>query len=145
MRPADVSMNALPSIGFANAKRGRKRSFVGLPVSKGDCLCVKLLRRPQKLAMRGLGMPCGQARLGLSLKLFRGRSPCGIPAIGIAILDAGNGREDLPDIHDSLRGIANHRSCDKVKTGVFEKAANPNGVGCRGLRCRISHPFVSLS
>ena len=44
----------------------------------------------------------------MAVKFLRRLPPGGVPTVRVAVLDAGDGGEDLPDVHDALRGISDH-------------------------------------
>jgi len=129
MRPADVSMNASQH-SLCSVKGGRKRGFICLPVGKGDCLFC-MLRRPQEIGRCEVSVwPCGEAGLGLGMKLFPSRRHASYQAIRIAILNASNGCEHLPTSMTPCAAVADHQSGHEVKATVREEAADTNGIGC---------------
>src|SRR5271154_7076704 len=89
--------------------------------------------------MSGCRMPHRKAGLCLAMKFFRSFPPRGVPAIRTAVFDAGYGGEHLPDVHHALRGIADHRSGNKVEAGVGEESTSDYGIGGCRLGCRSAH------
>ena len=83
--------------------------------------------------MRSRCVPRGPACLGLAVKLFRCLSPRRVPGIRIAILDPGNGGEGQPNVHNALRGVADHRTGNKVEAGIRKESAKANGIWRRYL------------
>jgi hypothetical protein len=105
---------------------------VGLPVGESDGLGVSL-GRSEKLLVRRFGVSGGEARLGLSVELLRGRSLSGIPTVCVAVFDASDGGENLSNIHDALGGVAYHRTGNEIKAGIGEEAGCADRVWCNGL------------
>jgi hypothetical protein len=71
-----------------------------------------------------------------------GLAPGGVPAVSVAVGDAGDGREDLPDVHHALGGVADSAAGEEVEAFVGEKAGDADGI--RGLRQsgRVGHRRV---
>jgi hypothetical protein len=93
---------------FALQGEGRRECrFVGLTVKERDCLRVAFgsCKEP---SVRSCRVPRGEAYLGSAMKFLRRLSPGGVPTIRVAVLDAGDGGEDLPDVHDALGGVSDH-------------------------------------
>lgn len=91
------------------------------------------------MSVSGCRVPRRQACARLAVELLRSRSPRGVPTVGIAIPDAGIRGENLPDVHNALRGVADHRPGNKVEAGIGKESSNADGIWRRRLGCRAGH------
>jgi hypothetical protein len=96
----------------------------------------------QEEPVRGRGVTRYQGRGGLGVQVAGGLAPGGIPAVSVAVGNAGDGREDLPDVHHALGGVADSAAGQEVEAFVGEKASDADGI--RGLRQggRVGHRRV---
>ena len=93
---------------------GPGQGLVVLAVGDGVGLGVGL-GSGQEEPVRGRGVARDEGRGGLGVQLVGGLAPGGVPAVGVAVGDAGDGREDLPDVHHALGGVADGAAGEEVE------------------------------